>query len=191
MTDINTFLMVGRPGSGKGTQAKLLAESIGAPIFSTGDEFRALAAGDTYLGTRLKGAMESGELLPHWLASFTFEKALFSLAPEDKIIFEGACRTGPEAELFHEISLWLPRPYCAVYLRISEEEAWTRLLDRAKKSGRADDDTAAIRRRFEEYKQKNEAVIEAFKARGTLVEVNGEQPIEATHQAVLAALQLS
>jgi adenylate kinase len=183
--------MVGRPGSGKGTQGKMLADKLGAPIFSTGGEFRSLARGDTYLGKRLKGAMESGELLPHWLASFTFEKVLFSLQPEEKIVFEGACRTGPEAELMHEISLWLPRPYKAVYLRISEEEAWKRLLERAQKEARADDDKAAIRKRFEEYKTKNEAVIEHFRKEGSLVEIDGEHPIEEVHQAVLKALTLA
>lgn len=182
--------MVGRPGSGKGTQGKLLSEKIGAPIFSTGGEFRAWAAGETYLGKRLKGAMEGGELLPHWLASYTFEKALFGLEPQDKIVFEGACRTGPEAELFHEISLWLPRSYKAIYLRISEEEAWKRLLQRSKDSGRADDDTEAIKKRFEEYKEKNEKVITVFREKGTLVEVFGERPIEEVHADVMKALGL-
>ncbi len=182
--------MVGRPGSGKGTQAKLLADKIGAPIFSTGGEFRSLAAGGSYLGNRLKGAMESGELLPHWLASYTFQKVLFGLEPQDKIVFEGACRTAPEAALFEEMAQWLPRPYKAVYLRISEEEAWKRLLVRQQLSGRADDDTAAIRTRFEEYKNKNEAVIDIFRKEGTLVEINGEQPIEGTHHDVLQALNL-
>ena len=188
--DIQTFLMVGRPGSGKGTQAKLLADKIGAPVFSTGGEFRALAAGGSYLGKRLKGAMEGGELLPHWLASFTFQKVLFHLEPQDKIVFEGACRTAPEAALFEEMAQWLPRPYKAVHLRISEEEAWKRLLERAGREHRAYDDQTAIRKRFEEYKIKNEAVIEHFRSVGTLVEVNGEQPIESTHQDVLKALNL-
>ncbi len=182
--------MVGRPGSGKGTQAKLLAEKIGAPIFSTGGEFRSLAAGSSYLGKRLKGAMEGGELLPHWLASFTFQKVIFGLEPEDKIVFEGACRTEPEAALFEEMSKWLSRPYKAIYLAISEEEAWTRLLARAGTEHRADDDQTAIRKRFEEYKKKNEAVIEHFRSVGTLVEINGEQPIEHTHMDVMKALNL-
>lgn len=183
--------MVGRPGSGKGTQAKLLADKIGAPIFSTGGEFRSLAAGSSYLGTRLKGAMESGELLPHWLASFTFQKVLFALQPQDKIVFEGACRTEPEAALFEEMAQWLPRPYKAVYLRISEEEAWKRLLLRQQASGRADDNADSIKNRFHEYKIKNEAVIEHFKSVGTLVEINGEQAVEAVHADVLKALNIA
>lgn len=188
--DINTFLMVGRPGSGKGTQAKLLADKIGAQLFSTGNNFRAWAAGESYVGKRLKGAMEAGELLPNWLASYTFEQVIFSLEPENKIVFEGACRTGPEAVLFDEISKWLPRPYTAVYLNISEEEAWKRLLQRSKNSGRADDNEDVIRTRFEEYKKKNEAVIDHFRSVGMLVEINGEQPIELTHNDVLKALNL-
>lgn len=183
--------MIGRPGSGKGTQAKLLADKINSPIYSSGNEFRAWAAGPTFVGRRLKGAMEAGELMPSWLSSYLFEKVLFTLEPEQKIVFEGACRTEPEAMLFHEVAQWLPRAYKAVYLRISEEEAWKRLLVRQQQSGRADDDTAVIRHRFEEYKKKNEAVIDIFRGYGTLVEVNGEQPIEDTHKAVMQALTLA
>ncbi len=190
MDTINTFLMVGRPGSGKGTQAKLLADKIQANLFSSGNNFREWAAGQSYVGKRLKGAMEAGELLPNWLASYTFEKVVFNLEPADKIVFEGACRTGPEAVLFDEMAKWLPRPYTAVYLNISEEEAWKRLVQRSKNSGRADDNEEVIHKRFEEYKKKNEAVIEHFRSVGTLVEINGEQPIEATYNDVLKALNL-
>ncbi len=188
--DINTYLMVGRPGSGKGTQGKLLADFLQAQLFSTGDTFRAWAKDGSYTGTRLKGAMEAGELLPNWLASFTFERVVFDLEPGDKIVFEGACRTGPEAELFDDIAKWLPRDYRAIYLRISEEEAWRRLLGRAKESHRADDNEVTIRKRFEEYKAKNEAVIEHFRKVGTLVEVDGEHPIEEVQQSVRKALGL-
>ncbi len=189
--DCNTFLMIGRPGSGKGTQAKLLAQKIGAKIFSSGDEFRALAAGSSYLGRRIKAGIEGGELMPHWLASFIYEKEVFTTEPEEKLVFEGACRTEPEAALFHEISLWLPRPYSAVYLNVPEEEVWQRLLKRAGLEGRKDDREAAIRTRFDEYTKKNEAVIGAFRTRGTLVEVNGDQSIEAVHADVLKALNLA
>lgn len=183
--------MIGRPGSGKGTQAKLLAEKIGAKIFSSGDEFRALAAGPTYLGRRIKSGMEDGELMPHWLASYIYEREVFVTEPADKLVFEGACRTQPEAELFHEISLWLPRPYTAIYLSAPEEEVWQRLIKRAQLENRKDDSESVIRKRFDEYTKKNEAVIGAFRERGTLVEVNGQQSIEAVHADVLKALNLA
>lgn len=189
--DCNTFLMIGRPGSGKGTQAKLLADKLGAKIFSSGGEFRALAAGNTYLGRRLKEGMEAGELMPHWLASYIYEREVFSTEPGDKLVFEGACRTEPEAVLFHEISVWLPRPYKAVYLAVDEEEVWQRLLKRGAESGRIDDGEAVIRKRFDEYTKKNAAVIDAFRQRGTLVEVNGQQSIEAVHADVLKVLNLA
>ncbi len=189
--DVHTYLMIGRPGSGKGTQAKLLADKLGARIFSSGDEFRALAAGPTYLGRRIKDAMEGGELMPHWLASYIYEKEVFVTEPSDKLVFEGACRTEPEAVLFHEISLWLPRPYVAVYLSVPEEEVWQRLLKRAQLESRKDDTEAAIRKRFDEYAKKNEAVIGAFRERGTLIEVNGHQAVDAVHADVLKALTLS
>lgn len=183
--------MIGRPGSGKGTQAALLAQKIGAKVFSSGEEFRILASGQTYLGRRLKGAMESGELLPHWLASYVYEQEVFSTEPEQKLVFEGACRTEPEAVLFHEISLWLPRPYTAVYLNVPEDEVWQRLIQRAQLENRKDDSEAVIRKRFDEYTKKNEAVIGVFRERGTLVEVDGRQSIEAVHADILKALNLA
>ena len=182
---------MGRPGSGKGTQARLLAEKIGGKVFSSGAEFRSLAAGQTFVGKRIKAAMEGGELMPHWLASYFFEKALFALEPEDTIVFEGACRTEPESVLFHEISQWLGRPYRAIYLNVSEEGTIKRLLLRAQREGRKDDNETSIRKRFEEFNVKNEPSINHFRIEGTLVEVNADQPIEVVHEEVLKALKLS
>ena len=157
MHGVNTFLMMGRPGSGKRTQANLLAEKIGAKIFSSGDEFRATAASEVYLGKRIKGAMERGELLPHWLASYLYEKTILALEPEDNIVFEGTCRTEPESILFHDISLWLPRLYVAINLEISPEETMTRLLKR--QEGRTDDAAGVIQKRLEEYTNKTTPAI--------------------------------
>ncbi len=186
-----TFLMMGRPGSGKGTQAKLLAEKIKGEVFSSGDEFRSLAAGEHYVGKRLKSAMEGGELLPHWLASFLFEKVLLSLEPEDVIVFEGACRTEPESILFHEMATWLPREYVAINIEVSSEETVQRILKRKGIEGRADDREAIVRKRVEEYNQKTAAAIAYFKSKETLLEVDGEQTIEQVHAAILGILKIS
>jgi len=181
--------MMGRPGSGKGTQAKLLAEKISGQMYSSGSDFRALAASDAYLGKRIKAAMEAGELLPHWLASYLYEKTLFGLNEEDVIVFEGACRTEPEAVLFHEIAEWLPRTYMAIDLVVSDEETRKRLAIRHE--ARADDGEAVINHRIEQYKEKTKPAIEYFRSQGRLIEINGEQSVEAVHADILKALQLS
>ncbi len=75
---VKTFVMMGRPGAGKGTQAKLLAEATGFELFSTGKRTRALAQEATFVGRKVKKLADEGHLQPHWLGSFFFEEILLS-----------------------------------------------------------------------------------------------------------------
>lgn len=191
MSNINTFLMMGRPGSGKGTQAKLLAKKIGAEVYSSGNRLREMAKGQGFANQKIKTVMESGDLLPAWISSHLFVDALLSLSHADGIVFEGACRTLPEAEAFDETSHWLERPYKAVFLMISDSEVEKRLSLRNGIEGRADDASDAVERRIKEYEEKTAAAVNFFKSHGVLLEINGEQSIEAVHADVLKALNLS
>lgn len=183
--------MMGKPGCGKGTQAQLLVQKIGGHVFSSGGELRSLAASDHYLGRRLKGAMEAGEILPYWLGLFVVEQEIFRHEPDETIVAEGACRTEREAIMFHEIAQWLSRPYLAINLNVSDEETVKRLVLRKQIEGRADDDEAAVRTRVEEYVKKTAAGIEYFRSQGRLLEVNGEQSIEDVHKEVCTVLNIA
>jgi len=182
--------MMGRPGSGKGTQAKLLAKKIGAEVYSSGNRLREMAKGQGFANQKIKTVMESGDLLPAWISSHLFVDALLGLSHSDGIVFEGACRTLPEAEAFEETSQWLLRPYKAVFLMISDAEVEKRLSLRNGVEGRADDASDAVGNRIKEYEEKTAAAVGFFKSRGVLLEINGEQPIEAVHQDVLRALKI-
>ena len=190
MDNINTFVMMGRPGSGKGTQARLLAEKVGAEVYSSGNRLREMAKGEGFANQKIKTVMESGDLLPAWISSHLFVEALLGLSHAEAIVFEGACRTLPEAEAFEETSTWLERPYVAVFLIISDAEVEKRLSLRKGVGGRADDASDAVGRRIKEYEQKTAAAGSFFKSRGGLLEINGEQPIEAVHRDVLKALKI-
>src|SRR3989344_8293881 len=190
MGDINTFVMMGRPGSGKGTQAKLLAGKIGAEVYSSGNRLREMAKGQGFANQKIKTVMESGDLLPAWLPSHLFVDVLLGLDQSDGIVFEGACRTLPEAEAFEETSHWLERPYKAVFLNISDAEVEKRLSLRSGVEGRADDASDTVEQRIKEYEEKTAAAVNFFKSRGALIEINGEQPIEAVHNDVLKALKI-
>lgn len=183
--------MMGRPGSGKGTQGKLLADAIGAKLYSSGGRFRELATHESYLGKKVKSIIERGDLLPNWLASFLYEETLFSLEPKDKIVFEGACRKLTEAERFEEVAAWLERPYVAIYVNVPEDALRERLLERAKVEGRADDTAAIIDHRFAEYNKDTAPAIEHFRSVGRLVEVNGDRSIEDVHQDIMRTLKLA
>src|ERR1044072_8158197 len=98
--DVRTFLMMGRPGSGKGTQAKLLAKKLGGDIYSSGNRLREMAKGPGYVCQKVKKVLREGDLLPEWFSSHMFVDVLLGLSREDPIVFEGACRRLEEAEAF-------------------------------------------------------------------------------------------
>src|ERR1044072_6492461 len=98
--DVRTFLMMGRPGSGKGTQAKLLAKKLGGDIYSLGNRLREMAKGQGYAAQKVKKLSDEGDLLPEWFSSQMSVDLLLELSREDPIFFEGACRRLEEAEAF-------------------------------------------------------------------------------------------
>lgn len=190
MDSINTFLMMGRPGSGKGTQARLLAEKIGAEVYSSGNRLREMAKGQGFVNNKIKETMGAGGLLPAWLSSHLFIEALLGLSHADKIVFEGACRRLEEAESFDETAHWLVRPYRAVFLNISDAEVEKRLALRKGAEGRSDDASDTVEHRIKEYEDHTAHAVEFLGSRGMVVEVNGEQPVDAVHQEVLKALKI-
>jgi len=184
-----TFLFMGRPGCGKDTQGQLLADKIKSQLFSSGEVFRNIIKSGTAAGRRLQADLDAGILMPVWFACYLFEGALVGLKEEDNIVFQGACRILPEAQLFHDIHEWLGRPYTVLYLDISEETMLKRIAYR-RGSGRADDAETAIHNRINEFNTKTVPSVDFFKAKGTLVSVTGESSIEEIHKQVLQAVGL-
>lgn len=187
-----TVVLMGRPGSGKGTQAKLLSEATGFRIFSTGEEFRKLRGEATVLGAKLKEEYDTAKLLPLWFAEYLFEDALFALKESDGIIFEGTGRRREEAELFDEVVRWLGREYTVVNLHLEEEEAKQRLFSRATKEDRPDSNSSEkINIRFEEYNAHTAEALGFFRTKGVVIDVAAAGTIEAIHADILAKLQIS
>jgi len=182
---------MGRPGSGKGTQAKLLAKKLGGDIYSSGNRLREMAKGHGFVAGKVKQVLDEGALLPSWFSSHLFVDALLGREPEDPIVFEGACRRLEEAESFEQTAKWLGRPYKILHLNISTEESSRRLLARKGLEGRSDDASDTISRRMEEYATNTEPAVEYFKKLGMVVEINGEQTVEAVHADIAKALGLS
>ncbi len=186
-----TFLFMGRPGCGKDTQGHLLADKIHTTLFSSGGVFREIIKSGTAAGKRLQADLDAGILMPIWFAQYLFEGALMDLKEEDNIVFQGACRKLPEAELFHEIHEWLQRPYTVIYLDISEETMKKRVFHRIEKgSDRADDGDHAIQNRINEFNKWTVPSIEFFKSKGVVVSVDAEPAIEEIHANVLKALNI-
>ncbi len=184
--ELNTVLLIGKPGSGKGTQAKFLSEKMGWPVLVSGDMFRALAKEDSFAGKKTKAENDAGLLAPDWWAMYFFQKAILGHPHESGVIFDGFGRKVPEAKVVIDVLTWLERPFTAVHIKVSDEEIRDRLSKRAAVSGRADD--SAIEKRLEEYRTFTDPSIEVFREAGKLAEIDGEGSVEEIHERIMSAL---
>jgi adenylate kinase len=184
-----TFAMMGVPGSGKGTQARMLSEKTGYKVFSSGDRYREIAKENTFVGKKIKNIIDNGYLTPHWFASFLFEEVILHLPHEEGIIFEGVGRREDEAKLFHGVAEWLERPYKVFYLVVDEDEIFKRLKIRAQEEGREDDSNARIETRISEYKKHTFPAVEHFRSQGNVIDINGEQSRADVHRDVMKAFE--
>lgn len=187
---LRTVLLLGRPGSGKGTQTELLAKRLGWKTLSSGNIFRALRDGDSKLSEKVRAMYDSGIIFPHWFPAYLFQNAVLYMDPEEGLICEGFSRAVDEAVLFDEVLKFLGRDYIVFNLGVSEEEAMRRQLERNKVDARTDSNTPEkIQIRFNEYTAKTEPVLAFFKEKGTLVEIDGEQTPEEIAKVLYERLE--
>jgi len=174
---LRKIILLGPPGSGKGTQAKRLAETFGFLHLSTGDMLREEVKNGTELGQRAKSIMEKGELVPDDLIVAMIRSRLG--AGGDGIILDGFPRTVAQAEalskMLAEAGQAIDR---ALLVDVSDKEVTQRLLGRAKIEGRSDDTPEVIANRLEVYKQQTEPIVKYYSDGDLLTRVNGEQEIE-------------
>lgn len=185
----HTLVLTGRPGSGKGTQAKLLASAHGWVHFSTGERFRALREGEGRIAALVREAYDSGKLIPDWFADYLFEEAALSLEEGQGIVLDGYPRTRAQAERFASVMQWLGRSYKALDLAVSEEEAMARMRARARIEHRPDSGTdEQVRARLATYDEHTAPVLAYFKEQGTLTVLDGMQTPEEVEAAIAAQL---
>jgi adenylate kinase len=182
-------VILGPPGAGKGTQAKLISEDAGIPHINTGDMYRAAVAAGSELGKRVKPYMDAGELVPDDLTIEVVRERLSQPDTMDGFVLDGFPRTLPQAEALDEILADSERGISVVLdFQLSEELAEQRLLKRALEQGREDDTPEIIHRRMETMRIP-EALVEFYRARGLLVGIHAERSIEEVFAEVQSVLQ--
>ncbi len=173
------LLLLGPPGAGKGTQAERIVARLGIPQISTGDMLRAAAAAQTEVGRRAKRFMERGDLVPDEVVIGVARERLSEPDAREGFILDGFPRTAAQARaldaMLSESGVKLER---CVAIQVDEEELVTRLLKRAKIEGRADDNETAIRNRMRVYREQTAPLIEYYRDRGVLAEVDGLGSVE-------------
>jgi len=181
-------VFLGPPGSGKGTQAKLLAERLRIPAISTGEMLRCAVAGDTPLGREVRAVMERGDLVPDATMTALVADRLRQPDAAAGFILDGFPRTVRQAESLCGM-LGNAAPLSAVLnFSVSEDALAARLFEREKGEGRADDRPEAVRERILVYREKTSPLVGYYRERGLLSEVDGMGSIPEVAARVTRAL---
>jgi adenylate kinase len=172
------LMIFGPPGSGKGTQGKLLAERLCVPQVSTGDLLRSAVEHATDLGKKAKAYMDQGLLVPDALIIGLIEEVLDAPESRDGIIMDGFPRTTSQAEAVDRILAARGSAVDRVLLLdVADDEVIRRLLGRAQEQGRRDDTPETIKRRLEVYRQETAPLITYYRDQGKLIDVPGSGSI--------------
>lgn len=176
------FILIGIQGAGKSTQGNLLRDALHIPYLSTGHIFREMAKEKNPLGRYIKETMNAGFLIPDTKTLKIVESYLSRSEYEKGYIMDGFPRTVAQAEKFKNgINK-------VIYLKVSDREALWRLAYR-NDGGREDETLKAILKRIELFHKFTEPVIDYYRQKGQLVEIDGEQPIENIHKEIMKKIQ--
>jgi adenylate kinase len=215
MSELNLVLL-GPPGSGKGTQGERLNEDLHLPYYATGDILRAAVRDETELGRTAKQYMDGGDLVPDEVIVGVIAEALDSAAARDGFILDGFPRTTPQAEALDAKLDELDRAVTAVLLiDVSDEEVVRRLggrrtcaanghvfhvefnppqsegvcdIDGSELIVRDDDKPEVIRKRLDTYHEKTEPLVSYYDRRSVLRRIAGEAPPDEVTEEVRRTL---
>lgn len=184
------IVLLGAPGSGKGTQGEKLARHFGIPKISTGDALRAAVAAGTELGRKAKATMDAGQLVANEIVIGIVEERLQQPDALKGFILDGFPRNTAQAEVLDALLTKhkLEAVGKAVHLHVEDEEIIRRLLDRATKEGRADDKEDVIRDRIAVYNKETHPLLDYYQAQGKLVGVPGVGSVEEIFERILGVL---
>lgn len=183
------LLIMGPPGAGKGTQAAVIARRLGIPHISTGDIFRANVSEGTPLGLEAKRYMDAGEYVPDSVTNEMVRNRIAEPDAEPGFLLDGYPRTLAQVEELDGMLSDAGRSLdVVVVLTVDADELVQRLLKRAETSGRSDDTEDVIRHRQDVYTEQTAPLIDVYRDRGLLLEVDGLGEVDEVSARILSAL---
>lgn len=173
------ILILGAPGSGKGTQGKILAERLGLPKITTGDILRAAMKAGTPLGVEAKKYYDDGKLVPDSVVLGMIKDELARPEAKDGAIFDGFPRTAGQAELVDRtLAERGQRLNHILLLDVTEDELVRRMRQRSQIEGRTDDTPEAIATRLQVYQRDTAPLIAHYAQRGIVHRVPGTGTVD-------------
>ncbi len=212
------IVLLGLPGAGKGTQAARLKERLNLPHITSGGLFRTIAKQESALADRVRAIMAAGDLVPDALTIEIVKERISRPDAADGVLLDGFPRTVPQAEALEALLDTMGQRVTLVpFIKLSEQEALERLGGRwvcskdpnhlyhlkfspPQEAGicdicggtlyqREDDTPQAHKHRLDVYIEKTAPLIDYYRTKGLLVEIDGEQTIEEVEKALAAAIK--
>ncbi len=173
------IVLIGSPGSGKGTQAARLKDELDVVHISTGDMLRSAVKAGTPLGKKAKAVMDAGQLVSDEIMLGILEERLAADDVANGFILDGYPRTLPQVHALKELLARLQQPLDAVVeIRVPSEQIIERCRKRYEQEGRADDEPETVRRRLDVFAEQTAPVVAWYRDHGELLEVDGVGSIE-------------
>ena len=186
------IVIMGAPGSGKGTQAALIVKELGLDHISTGDLLRAAVASGSELGMKAKEVMDRGELVSDEIVLGLLEERLASGDNGAGFILDGFPRNIAQAEALDALLERIGQPVDeALQIDVDEDQVVERIAKRAALEGRSDDTEETVRNRLKVYGEQTAPVVDYYAQKGILSRVLGEGSIEDVFQRIQGVLQIS
>ncbi|WP_136708486.1 adenylate kinase [Agromyces sp. H66] len=183
------LLIVGPQGSGKGTQGVLVAKAFGVPQVATGDIFRENVTNGTELGKKVQAIIEAGDLVPDELTSELVRDRLEQPDAARGFLLDGYPRNRGQVD---DLDAFLePRGEAldaVIELVVPREESIARITQRAEEQGRTDDTEEVIANRLAIYERETAPILDVYRARGIVDEVDGVGTLEEVTDRIFAAL---
>jgi adenylate kinase len=183
-------VILGPPGAGKGTQAKLISAEAGIPHINTGDIIRAEIAAETEFGRKVKSYNDGGELVPDELVIERVRERLEDPDTLGGFVLDGFPRTLVQAEALDRMLEEIERGELSIVLhfQLPAEMAEQRLLARARAEDRADDTPEVIHRRME-IQRVPEELVEYYRIKGILVGIHADRSVDEVFSEVQQVLE--
>ncbi|MCD9098911.1 adenylate kinase [Luteimonas fraxinea] len=183
------LVLLGAPGSGKGTQAARLKDHLQVPHISTGDLLRAEVAAGTPLGLEAKAIMARGDLVSDEILLGMLEDRFSREDTQAGFILDGYPRNLAQAAALDALLVKLGTPFdAAVQLEVDNEQIIARLAGRAQAEGRADDSPESVRHRLNVYDQQTAPVIAFYREHDQLTVVDGVGSLDEVFDRIVKAI---
>jgi adenylate kinase len=184
------LLLIGPPGSGKGTQATVIADHFGISHISSGELLRRHITDQTPVGRAAAEYVSRGDLVPDGIVMDILRKPVEAASRNGGYVLDGFPRTVAQAEsaylVARDLAAWVQ---VALYLDVPREQLVARMAHRGHQESRDDDTEDVMRHRIDVFEKLTAPLLDYYARREVLIRVNGDRPVEEVSAAAIAELE--